>query len=57
MEWHWLAVLYRLAYMGFRVVAISINIADCSPGGPVLNLLRMGKIQNTLFPLVHKARV
>ena len=30
-----------LAYMGFRVVAK--NIADCSLGGPVLNLLPMGE--------------
>ena len=41
--------------MGFWVVAI--NIAFCSLGGPVLNLLRMGENQNILFILVHEAAV
>ena len=41
--------------MGFRVVAV--NIIDCSLGGPVLNLLRMGKNQNILFLPVYKACV
>ena len=54
-EWHWLAVSYWLAKMGFRVVAIII--ADCSLGGPVLNLLRIGENQNIVFLLVREASV
>ena len=43
-----------LEHMGFRVVAI--NIAYCSLGDPVINLLRMGEDESVPFLLVCKAR-
>ena len=42
-----------LEHMGFRVVAV--DIAYCSLGGPVLNLLlRIGENQNILFLLFRE---
>ena len=48
-------ILASLEHKSCRMVAV--NIAYCSLGGSVLNLLRMGENQNILFLLVRKACV